>query len=216
MQTIPDRGPPLRDTIILFLVLSWLTMILRCYVRIRMIKCFAVDDYLAAVTLLLFTVYSGFVLAGLHWGTGRHMLDLTVQQQWNAMKMWWFCELFYILSTTFLRLAAGYFLLRVAMRKRHRSIIHFWNVVNVLFNVFYFFFTLFQCTPVDYWWTRVDGMHVGKCRSAGSADATYAQSAMSAIIDWSFGILPIFIVWDLHMNSRKKVMVAVILGMVAL
>jgi hypothetical protein len=215
MQT-PDRGPQLAATIILFLCLSWVTVILRCYVRIRMIKCFAFDDYLTLITLFFFTIYGGLAISGVHWGSGRHLADLTVREQWNAMEIWYFCELFYILATTFLRLAAGYLLLRVALRRAHRYILHFGNVVNVLFNIYFFFFTIFQCTPIDYWWTRVDGMHTGRCLSQLSADSTYAQSALSALIDWTYGILPIFIVWDLNMNKKKKLLVAMILSLAAL
>lgn len=211
----PNRGPELEGTIILFLALSWVTVVLRCYVRIRMIKCFAIDDYLTLITLALFTIYGGMVLSGVHWGSGGHMQDLTIRQQRNAMEIWYFCELFYILATTFLRLAAGYFLLRVALRKTHRYIIHFWNAVNILFNIFFLLFTMFQCTPIDYWWNRVDGMHSGRCLSQASADTTYAQSALAALIDWTYGILPIFIVWDLNMNKKKKVMVAMVLSLAA-
>lgn len=215
MQT-PDRGPQLEAAIILFLCLSWVTVILRCYVRIRIIRCFAIDDYLTLITLCLFTIYGGLVLRGVYWGSGRHMKDLTIRQQWNAMQIWYFGELFYVISTTFLRLAAGYFLLRVALRKTHRYIIHFCNTVNLLFNIYFFFFTMFQCDPIDYWWTRVDGIHTGKCLSQASADSTYAQSALSALIDWTYGILPIFMVWDLNMNRKKKLLVAMVLSLAAL
>jgi hypothetical protein len=80
-----DRGPELLGVIILFLALSWTTVLARCYVRIVMIKAFAIDDWLILVSLGFFSVYSGLVIDGVYWGCGRHMKDLPVRNRINAM-----------------------------------------------------------------------------------------------------------------------------------
>jgi hypothetical protein len=80
-----DRGPELLGVIITFLALSWITVLARCYVRVLMIKAFAIDDWLILLTLVFFTIYSGLVLVGIHWGCGRHMRDLPVHSRVNAM-----------------------------------------------------------------------------------------------------------------------------------
>jgi hypothetical protein len=80
-----DRGTEMLGVVILFLVLSWLTVLARCYVRIFMIKAFAVDDWLILITLGLFSVYGGLVVDGVYWGCGRHMKDLPVHNRVNAM-----------------------------------------------------------------------------------------------------------------------------------
>jgi len=211
-----NLGPKLDAVVILFVTLSWITVMLRCYVRLKLIKCFSVDDYLILITLVLFTVYGGLVCGGVAWGTGRHMEDLTVHQREKAMQLWYVSEHFYIASTTFLRLSAGYLLLRIAIHPRHRNSIHVFNAINVLCNLGFIFFTIFQCHPVEFWWTRFDGMHTGTCLSRAAANVTYAQSAVSAIIDWAYGILPIFIIWDVHLNTKKKILIGVILSFAAL
>jgi len=48
------------------------------------------------------------------------------------------------------------------------------------------------------------------------ADMTYGHGAVSTWSDWTLGILPIFLVWNLNMNPRTKVSVALILGLGAL
>ena len=45
---------------------------------------------------------------------------------------------------------------------------------------------------------------------------TYALGAVNAFADWAFGILPIFIVWDLQMNRKTKIMVVAILAFAAM
>jgi hypothetical protein len=85
--------------------------------------------------------------------------------------------------------------------------------VVMLFSTFYFFLIIFQCRPVDYFWTQYAGA-AGKCVNPNViADSTYAHSAISAWADWTLGILPIFLVWDLAMNPRTKVSVALILAL---
>jgi hypothetical protein len=93
-----------------------------------------------------------------------------------------------------------------------------WIVMGVviLFSIYYFFLVVFQCQPVTYFWTQYLGV-VGKCVNPKMiTGSTYAHSAISALSDWTLGILPIFLVWDLNMNLRTKISVALILGLGAL
>jgi hypothetical protein len=46
------RGPDIKAVAILFLILTWISVSLRCYVRIFMTKLFRVDDWLAVATLV--------------------------------------------------------------------------------------------------------------------------------------------------------------------
>jgi len=39
---------------------------------------------------------------------------------------------------------------------------------------------------------------------------------VNAFADWAFGTLPIFIVWDLQMNKKTKMMVVAILAFAAM
>jgi len=47
-----DRGPQLEAVVGFFLALSWITVALRCWVRIKLVKAFAIDDWLCLVTLV--------------------------------------------------------------------------------------------------------------------------------------------------------------------
>jgi hypothetical protein len=210
---VQDRGPQLHAVVILFLALAWITVAIRCYVRISMIKSFSIDDYLALVTLGFLTIFAGLAYDGSRWGLGRHNVDVSIPDQIKAFRMFFFAQLCYIITTVLLRLAVGYFLLRVAMKRRHRYTIHVLNIINVLFNLAYFCFSIVVCSPVSYFWNRVDHSFTGHCMNLASAYVTVAQTVISVLLDWTYGILPIFIVWDLNMSKRKKLLVAVILSM---
>jgi hypothetical protein len=107
----------------------------------------------------------------------------------------------------------GAFLLRVAIRKAHRNVIWTCIAVNILFNVFYFTFTVVQCFPINGFWLRFGGLKHVKCQSHIAVVSTFAASGVSALIDWIFGLLPILILWDLNMNKRKKIALGMIMGL---
>lgn len=72
---------------------------------------------------------------------------------------------------------------------------------------------ILQCRPSAYFWTRFTGGK-GTCLNPKIVvDATYVYSAISCAGDWTLGILPIFVVWNLQMNARTKLSVALILAM---
>lgn len=85
--------------------------------------------------------------------------------------------------------------------------------VVVAFSTAYFFFLLFQCHPIQFFWTQFYNDN-GSCLSKDSlANVTYAHAAISAVTDWAFGLLPISFVWNMKMNRRTKLSVVLILSL---
>lgn len=51
-MAIENQGPQVEAVAILFLALAWITVGLRCYVKIFMTKLFKIDDWLALASLV--------------------------------------------------------------------------------------------------------------------------------------------------------------------
>jgi hypothetical protein len=51
-MAIENRGPQVEAVVILFLILSWTAVGLRCYVKLFMTKLFKIDDWLALASLV--------------------------------------------------------------------------------------------------------------------------------------------------------------------
>jgi len=133
----------------------------------------------------------------------------------NSSQFWFLCELFYISAASMLKIAIGFFLLRVSVQKVHIWIIGIIIVGAAMFGTAYFFVALFQCHPISAWWTH--GAGTKYCMDPTVIVATtYAASVINSLADWTFGILPIFIVWDLEMARRQKIMVAILLAFAAM
>lgn len=168
------------------------------------------------VTLAFFTVYISCQLGGVSHGTGKHIEKLTQDDAEIALRFWFFCEIFYTLATSVLKVSIGYFLLRIARVPLHVWIIRAIMISSMAMGLAYCCVVLFQCKPISYWWD-LNSDHTGTCLSPSiMTDTTYVISALNSVADWVFGVLPIFIVKDLQMKTSVKVVVATILGFAAM
>ncbi|KAF3046196.1 hypothetical protein E8E11_008106 [Didymella keratinophila] len=211
-----DRGGQIAAVAITFLILSWLTVGLRCYVRTFLVKGFGLDDKMMVVTLFFFTAYLACQLGGAIHGSGAHRENLTDEQAQTALRFWFFCEVFYTISTSIFKIAVGLFLLRITIVPLHIWIIRFIMIVAAFVGVAYTLLVLFQCRPISFWWD-LDPTHTGTCLSASLVMYfTYCVSALNSVADWTFGLLPIFVVKDLQMKRRVKVIVSGIIGLAAI
>ncbi|KAH7323216.1 hypothetical protein B0I35DRAFT_450331 [Stachybotrys elegans] len=202
-DSIPNRGPELRATLVALLTLATVSIVLRTYVRGFLIRSFGFDDWCMLLAWIFFVLFVAFALTGIHYGTGRHHVDLEPENIRLAMKFWWFCYLWYASSLVFSKISIGHFLLRITIRKLDIWTIHGVMLTTVVTGVVFFFVTLFQCSPVDFFWTRQGN---GSCISNDVIIAlTYLYSACSVICDFTFALLPIALIWRLNMDKRSKI-----------
>jgi hypothetical protein len=130
-------------------------------------------------------------------------------------QFWWICELLYIIASSVLKVAIGTFLLRVTTKKVHIFIIRVIIAGTCVFGTLYFFVAFLQCRPFADFWRINPGAPT--CISHDIiTGCTYAASVLVSLSDWTYGILPIFIVWDLNMTKRNKLLVAGILAFAAI
>ncbi|THY07486.1 hypothetical protein D6D02_07212 [Aureobasidium pullulans] len=210
-----DRSSQILVVCVIFFILSWVSVGLRVYVKARLLKQVGWDDGAMLATLLLFTGYLICQLGSLAHGNGRRRETMTDATAQIGLMYWFFCELFYTLATSMLKVAIGLFFLRIANNKWHVLIIKAIMYASGVLGVTYFAIVLFQCRPISFWWD-LNPNHHGHCLSASvMADTSYVVSALNSVADWVFGILPIFIVKNLQMHRHQKAVVAVILGFAA-
>jgi hypothetical protein len=181
-----------------------------------MVKSFGLDDQLMVATLFLFTAYLICQLGGAVHGSGRRRETLTDDEAQTALHYWFMCEVFYTMSTSLLKIAVGFFLLRITIVPLHIWIIRIIMIVAAFLGTAYTLLVLFQCRPISQWWDLSPDAN-GTCLSASLVVIfTYIVSGLNSFADWTFGILPIFIVKDLQMKKRAKVIVSSVIGLAAM
>jgi hypothetical protein len=86
--------------------------------------------------------------------------------------------------------------------------------VTELYSLFFFLLFVLQCRPTSLFWLRYSASPPnGSCLDAQVvANAFYGYSAISCVSDWTYSILPMFLVWKLQMSRRTKISVVGILA----
>ncbi|KAF2727389.1 hypothetical protein EJ04DRAFT_505762 [Polyplosphaeria fusca] len=210
-----NRGPQLLAIDISFMSLAALSNALRCYVRLRMVKAFGLDDWLMMLATASFLTYSTFSLAGVHHGTGQHHAHLPPTDVARAMNYWWYCYLFYCVSMITSKVSIGCFLLRISAKRVHTYIIYFAMLISVVAGTAFFFVTLLQCRPIRYFWDKgLMGEGGGRCVDVEViVGLAYLYSGFSIVSDFTFAVLPAFIVCGLQLSARAKMALIPLLTM---
>ncbi|KAF7558008.1 hypothetical protein G7Z17_g330 [Cylindrodendrum hubeiense] len=209
-----SRGPQIGAIAYTFVIVSSIATLLRIYCRGWVIKAFAADDWLAVVAQILFIVFCAYEITGVHYGTGQHIGDIADENIPKAMQMWWTCEPLYVLTNMAIKASIAIFLLRICVHKYHKITIWVVTGVTEVYSLFFFLLFVLQCRPTSLFWLRyTSDPPEGSCLDAKVvANAFYGYSAISCWTDWTFSILPIFLVWKLQMNLRVKISVVLILA----
>lgn len=100
------------------------------------------------------------------------------------------------------KLSFAWFLLRVTITKTHSYIIYTASLFTIVAGTVFFFVTFFQCLPVSYFWNKDQK---GRCMEMHTlVSLAYLYSAFSILTDFTFAILPAFLIWNLALNLRTK------------
>ena len=120
---------------------------------------------------------------------------------------------FFVVVTT-MRLSIGALLLRITTNRKYRLIIWATLLVSTISCVVSCLYSAFQCSPVDYLWTRLE--HPKKSSHCVGMENTlrvmYAQAAISVVVDWVLSALPAAIIWNFKVATRHKLAVIATLG----
>ncbi|KAF4637321.1 hypothetical protein G7Y89_g768 [Cudoniella acicularis] len=206
------NGAPLISVAIAFLTLTWVSLSLRCFVRLKITKLFEADDWFILIAQGVFCLSCSFILRGVHYGLGRHNSSLPQDNEIQALKYQALATLTYIADMMFIKLSIAIFLLRIAVQQRYIWVLKISIVIVVIWTVAIFFYDLFQCTPVEAQWDiRIQNP---KCASGDSfVSAAYSLSVMSIVSDWLYALLPIPMIWSVRMTFTAKLTVSIVLSM---
>ncbi|KAH6716812.1 hypothetical protein DL95DRAFT_518819 [Leptodontidium sp. 2 PMI_412] len=205
-----DRSLSVRAVAGTFGVLAWISVGLRCYVRLKFVKSFGWDDGLMVLALAFYTVLTVCMVTASFYGTGQHEANLTAEHIVIAKRLWWLCEVAYGFTSMALKASICIFLLRITVKKLHRWILYSVMAVTLLTGLVLSLVLLLQCRPLPYFWDK--SLH-GTCIDWQVIIAmSWLYSICAGTCDFTVGLLPIFLVRNLQMKTRTKVLVAGILG----
>ncbi|RAR09031.1 importin subunit beta-1 [Stemphylium lycopersici] len=198
--------------IITLLVLSYVTVGLRLWVRYRLTRSPGWDDAAMVATLLLFSSYCAFVLAITIRTMNRKFLDKdNIHVTLIFIQL---SEVFYILTTTFLKVSLGLFFLRVLTKRWQKIIFHVILAVSATYGLFYVFIVLFQCgNPVHLADNLLNPSATHCLPEALRLTTGYTYGIINVIADWTFVLIPISVLVDSELDRRSKISVSIVMGL---
>ncbi|KGO63253.1 hypothetical protein PEX1_069330 [Penicillium expansum] len=198
-----------------FFSTSLLSVILRCFVRTQVVRAWGWDDGTMVIAMILNTIFAICGIVGSRYGLGRKMAYFIHHPDdlHRAMLCWWVGQLFYVSTCIVAKLSIIIALLRITISRVHAYILYAAMALATAIGVLFFFLTMFQCSPVDYFWNRMQPHAHGKCINTTTLiGVAYLYSVGAAITDLTIGLLPVALIWNLHMRCRTKVAVVAVLG----
>ncbi|GAW16977.1 hypothetical protein ANO14919_064260 [Xylariales sp. No.14919] len=211
-----SNGGGLLAAAIATLIISWLSVALRTYVRAVMTRSFQMDDWVMLAGLANFSVSCSFVFAGVISGLGRHNKSLSQHDEIEALKYQALATASYVLNMWIIKLSIGLFLFRLAVQKRYKWILGVSIIIVGIWSLALFFWNIFQCSPVPAQWdyTILTSDPTSHCVSADEVvSAAYALSALTILSDWLYALLPIPMIWQVKMSAQAKWSVIAVLSL---
>ncbi|RDW93694.1 uncharacterized protein DSM5745_01016 [Aspergillus mulundensis] len=229
-QPLNDRSLAIVVVTAVMLGVAVIAVILRCFVRLYMLRAFGWDDGLMVAALVVFLAFGLDFALGAMVGIGHKLVDFqsfsmqsgnpqdTIQALQQAMMIWWLAQMFFVWSAAIAKVSISLALLRIAVGRVYRGIL--WGVIGavVTITLVFWFVLLLSCRPISYFWGQIDPATTGGTCLAPNAILVFAYcySALCMISDLTLGILPAVLIWDLQMSPRTKVALCAILGLGAI
>ncbi|EKG12445.1 hypothetical protein MPH_10401 [Macrophomina phaseolina MS6] len=202
-----SKAPAELAVCIVFLILTYLSVGARCYVRIYIIKSFGWDDALMVVALMFFNVWAiSIIIIAYEYGGGTRVDVIGTAMDWILVS-----EIFYVITAMTVKLSLGIFFLRIVIKPWQRAMVYVVMVLIALTSIFFFFFLIFLCgNPKDYLIRYV----YDQCAPRHVQTAlAYLSAALGAAADWTYALIPVQIVVQANMDLRSKLSVLFILSL---
>ncbi|BCS21573.1 uncharacterized protein APUU_22005S [Aspergillus puulaauensis] len=188
-------------------------MVLRLWVRLRILRSWGWDDATILLALVKAAINTILVIISVAYGAGRHMVQLTEHQKSMAMKYQILSQGFHVTSTNWGKVSVALFLIRIIGGvNNHKALLYTLIVVMTLINAGGVFTIYAQCIPTRKLWNF--DMQEGHCWPPGTQQKyAFFQGSVSALTDLILAIYPLFTIRRLQMAIKVKVGLGIVLSL---
>jgi len=203
------------------IVFTTLAVATRLFVKIKLVRHVTLDDYLL-ITAQIFGLLSSAVLLRANTVNLKYNLEGdalfidpigSFKLVATILKYFWLSELFYCITTMFIRASVAVLLTHIARRRIQLGIIWTALACTTLVSVMFFLAIILQCNPPEYYWTKFL-LTKGTCARQGIIIGfSYGHTVTSFVADCIFALIPIWLLWNVKISWQRKVGIASLLGM---
>lgn len=187
------------------LVFASLAVFIRIYTRQFLLHSMGYDDYFSLISWLFligFFVNSTFVSKA---GAGSHMWNLQLKTFFELLHLANIGEIVYAPAAFFAKLSILLQYSRIFAPTTVANLplviaIRSCICINLIFYAFGFFFAIFECSPREKIWNRLET--TGSCRNVNVA--LQASGLFNVLSDFMILVIPLPLLWKLQMSLKKK------------
>ncbi|PQE22697.1 hypothetical protein CJF31_00001637 [Rutstroemia sp. NJR-2017a BVV2] len=184
----------------IFCILSEIFILIRLWVKWKLTDKIGVDDWL-------------MILAAnpvVNIGFGLNMWDIDTDNLNDVFHLFMVDECVYIALLAVTKLSLLLFVQKLFPARSFR--IATWIIAGftVAIGITFIMTTVFSCDPIPYFWTKWNGVVVGKCNDVNLQ--TYIAAGFNILQDFTILFLPLPELWKLQVSMRKKVQLFIMFG----
>ncbi|KAE8377565.1 hypothetical protein BDV26DRAFT_304860 [Aspergillus bertholletiae] len=173
---------------------------LRIWIRLRIIQPLGMDDGFIVLAMACATAESIFMAVSVHYGTGRHIVQLTDTQRILASKFNWVSQGCHVMATSWGKTSVALFLLRIMGKVKYHQTFMYGGIV--LLNVINVVSKLWNDRIEGSWWPpRVQKNYA------------FFQGSCSAFSDLILAIYPLRTIAGLQIARKVKIGLSCVLSL---
>ncbi|KAF2677194.1 hypothetical protein K458DRAFT_481444 [Lentithecium fluviatile CBS 122367] len=192
---ISNRKETIYGAIIPFLLVSWVAIGLRMWVRFRIMREPGWDDFFVVLAGCLNTAATTLVLVSINYGLGQHYLYIGASNMVKYQQVFYAENAIYITETAIIKISLLLQYLRIFKAGTMRWICISLLCIISLWGVTYATLAWLPCWPVRAFWNRLE-MPDAKCWGFGFADLNSfislfeSHTALNMVFDFTVFMTP--------------------------
>ncbi|KZM24640.1 uncharacterized protein EKO05_0008579 [Ascochyta rabiei] len=197
-----DRGPVCRDVVIAFTVMSFVSVCLRLFVRVRYQRT-GWEDW----TIVLSTIASiGIAVCQVLQvgaGSGKHAVLVPYPEGLsNIMKYLFYSIIAYNISLTITKISILLQYHRIFTIHKMRIPVYAALAMTSVWGLTLLFTSIFSCIPVEAFWEVTEQ---GNAKCVDIMALWYTNASVNIVTDILVAAIPIPGIWGLHIPKRQKI-----------
>ncbi|KAH7366586.1 hypothetical protein BKA66DRAFT_470539 [Pyrenochaeta sp. MPI-SDFR-AT-0127] len=217
-QIAINKSGSILATVATLFAVTTAVVLLRFYVRIRMVKTFGNDDWAMMFALLCCIVTFVCTILRIDNGLGRDVaVTLTDVSRFRAQIMMTYIEAIVVLAgLSAVKVSVAFCLLRFTITRSYQRVLFGSIIFIVVFTLACCAGLIWQCIPVDAAWNMYLKPPTGTARCMSTRtfiNLALMNSVFNIVTDACFAALPMPLIYSLHLNRRTKFSLALVLSL---
>lgn len=196
-----DRGAIFLAVMGTATILACFLVILRLWVRIRIVRNIGADDWIMAASLVLVLASFSCMASSVHHGLGNHLDTLTQEQTSATLRMLWIGFCITPSAEALAKISISIMLMKITVSSNWKRFFMTLIVLMAIITIAIFFSVVFSCFPIQRLW---DSTRDGYCHILWRTVLLYIQGVMAVAYDFILATSPVVLLWSVKISRYDK------------